>query len=110
MFGQVVQVLGSLLILIPFGLTQLGRVESKSRSYQLLNLAGSATLAADATVTGQWGFLLLEGAWAVMSLAGLMRSVLAAIHGRPHDRHTRGRFIRDARTVHTHAARHRYQA
>jgi len=73
MFGQVVQVLGSLLILIPFGLAQLGRVESQSRSYQLLNLAGSATLAADAVATRQWGFLLLEGAWAVMSLAGLIR-------------------------------------
>jgi hypothetical protein len=54
-------------------------VDTTSRSYQVFNLIGSATLAADAAATGQWGFLLLEGAWAVMSLAGLMRSFM----GRP---------------------------
>jgi hypothetical protein len=79
MFGQVIQVLGSLLILIPFGLAQLGRMDSRSHPYQLLNLAGAATLAADAAATGQWGFLLLEGAWAVISLVGLIKSALAPL-------------------------------
>jgi hypothetical protein len=74
MISQVVQVLGSLLILVPFALAQLGRAGARSRSYQLFNLVGSSALAADAAVTGQWGFLLLEGSWAVMSVAGLVRS------------------------------------
>ena len=74
MAGQLVQILGSLLILVPFGLSQTGRLESRSRSYLLLNLAGSLTLAGDAAVTSQWGFLLLEGAWAIVSAIGLVRA------------------------------------
>jgi len=80
MFSQVVQVLGSLLILVPFALAQLGRADTRSRAYQLFNLVGSATLAADAAVTRQWGFLLLEGAWAVMSVAGLVRSKSSPVY------------------------------
>jgi hypothetical protein len=41
------------------------------RPYLILNLAGSAVLAADAAAGSQWGFLLLEGEWAVVSLVGL---------------------------------------
>jgi len=72
MTEQLVQVFGSILILIPFALAQLGRVDSRSLSYLLLNLIGSAVLAVDAAMTLQWGFLLLEGTWAVVSLAGLL--------------------------------------
>ena len=71
---QLVQIVGSLLILVPFGLAQLGRLSACSRPYLILNLAGSMVLAADAAIGSQWGFLLLEGAWAVMSLAGLARA------------------------------------
>ena len=74
MTGQLVQIFGSLLILMPFGLAQLGRLDSRSQLYLALNLAGSAILAVDATIGSQWGFLLLEGAWAAVSLVGLIRS------------------------------------
>ena len=74
MAGQLVQIAGSLLILVPFVLSQMGRVKSRSRSYLLLNLTGSLTLAGDAAVSSQWGFLLLEGAWAVVSAIGLIRA------------------------------------
>ena len=73
MAGQLVQVAGSLLILAPFGLAQLGRLDARSRSSLLLNLAGSLTLAGDAAIGSQWGFLLLEGAWAIVSAIGLAR-------------------------------------
>jgi hypothetical protein len=73
MAGQLMQVVGSLLILVPFALSQMGRLDSRSRSYLLLNLAGSVTMAGDAAATSQWGFLLLEGAWAIMSAIGLLR-------------------------------------
>jgi len=72
---QLVQIAGSLLILVPFGLAQLGRMSARSRPYLTLNLAGSMVLAADAAIGSQWGFLLLEGAWAVVSLAGLARAL-----------------------------------
>lgn len=79
MAGQVVQIIGSLLILLPFGLSQLGKVRPRSWSYLTFNLAGSAALAADAAATSQWGFLLLEGTWALVSLGGLSARAAAII-------------------------------
>jgi len=76
--GQLVQIFGSVLILVSFGLAQLQRLSTRSRPYLVLNLAGSAILAADAAAGAQWGFLLLEGAWALVSLLGLA----AAARGR----------------------------
>jgi len=48
-----------------------------SQLYLALNLVGSVVLAVLAWVESQWGFLLLEGVWAVVSawgLAGSLRS------------------------------------
>lgn len=70
---QVIQVFGSLLILIPFALNQAGRMSPKAPSYLLLNLVGSTILAVDAFVGRQYGFLLLETVWAVVSLLGLVQ-------------------------------------
>ncbi|MDH6114275.1 hypothetical protein P3T36_000676 [Kitasatospora sp. MAP12-15] len=75
---QAVQIFGSILILIPFALAQWGRLSARSKAYLVFNLTGSAILAAQAAVTRQWGFLLLEGVWAVVSLIGLV----AALRGR----------------------------
>jgi len=75
MVEQLIQVVGSLLILVPFGLSQMGRLDARSRSYLLLNLTGSLTLAGDAAAGSQFGFLLLEGAWAIVSAIGLIRAL-----------------------------------
>ena len=73
MAEQLLQIAGSLLILVPFGLAQLGRLSARSRASLLLNLAGSAILAGDAAFGSQWGFLILEGSWAIVSAIGLLR-------------------------------------
>lgn len=70
--GQVVQVVGSLLVLSGFAAAQRGWLDQRSRAYLVVNLSGSATLAIQAASSRQWGFLLLEGVWAVVSLAGLV--------------------------------------
>lgn len=76
---QVIQVLGSLLILAAFVSAQRGRLSTGSPTYVVLNLVGSAVLAVLAWHERQWGFLLLEAVWAIVSAS----SLLALAHRRP---------------------------
>jgi hypothetical protein len=69
---QLIQVAGSLLILAGFAAAQAGRLSIASPRYLVLNFAGSAILAVLALIDQQWGFLLLEGVWAIVSLYGLV--------------------------------------
>ena len=71
---QAVQVAGALLILIAFAATQFGVMDQQSRTYLVLNLVGSAVLAVLAWREEQWGFVLLEIVWVVVSLWGLVQA------------------------------------
>ena len=68
-----VQLVGAVLILAAFALAQWGVYDQKSRAYLVANLAGSVLLFADALVEHQWGFVLLEGVWAIVSAISLTR-------------------------------------
>ena len=70
---QLVQIAGSLLILAAFAASQAGRLPIDSQLYLVLNFIGSAILAVLAWIDQQWGFLLLEGVWAVVSLYSLVQ-------------------------------------
>ncbi len=70
---QIVQVAGSLLILAAFVASQRGSMSVTSLPYLALNTVGSVILAVLAWLEQQWGFLLLESVWAVVSAAGLLR-------------------------------------
>lgn len=72
----IIQVVGSLLILVPFVLVQVGRLKTTQFAFLLLNAVGSTVLAVDAALGEQWGFLLLEGVWAIVSVASIVRSLL----------------------------------
>ncbi len=72
---MLIQVVGSLLILAGFALAQGGRLSTRSSAYLMLNLIGSTALAVDALHSRQWGFLLLEGSWSLVSAWGLARAV-----------------------------------
>lgn len=78
--GVVVQILGSLFVLAGFAMAQWGVLDLKSRRYLALNTLGSTVLAVDAVVERQWGFLLLEGVWAIVSAVGLITVLRSRRH------------------------------
>ncbi len=65
------QFAGAVVILSAFVAVQSGRTQPSSRITLTMNLLGSAVLAVLALRGRQWGFLLLEGAWAAVSAASL---------------------------------------
>lgn len=72
---QAVQIAGAILVLLGYVLSQTGRVDSSARSYLLINFVGSFLLALVAALGRQWGFLLLNGVWAVISVVNLVRGI-----------------------------------
>ncbi len=75
---QYFQIAGALLVLLGFVLGQLGKIDPRSKIYLLINFVGSALLAANAVSGRQWGFLLLNGTWALISLVNLIRVFTSA--------------------------------
>jgi hypothetical protein len=75
---QVIQVAGALLILAAFAGVQFGRMQPETRLYLGLNLVGSAILVVLALGASQWGFVLLEGVWAIVSAWGLAKAPAGA--------------------------------
>lgn len=65
---QLVSVVGSLAILAAYAANQFRWFSSASLPYILLNVVGSGILSVVAIIEQQWGFLLLEGVWALISL------------------------------------------
>src|SRR5215204_6944321 len=70
---QLVSVLGSLLVLVAYVASQFGYLSAKGLAYAFANIVGSGLLAVIATLEAQWGFLLLEGAWASVSLVAAVK-------------------------------------
>lgn len=106
MLFQIVQVVGSLLILGAFVAAQARLFDQSSFRYLVPNAVGSAVLAATAVVGGEWGFVLLEAVWALVSLASIARrwpgrvgAGPAACGGDGVSDRCRGRCRRSSRTV-----------
>ena len=70
--SQLVQIVGAVLILSGFALTQTKTLDPKSLSYLCLNAVGSGVLAANAVVERQWGFVLLNAAWFVIAVVAVI--------------------------------------
>jgi hypothetical protein len=68
---QTISVVGELAILGAYAASQFGFADASKLTYQAANFLGSASLTVVALVARQWGFLLLEGAWALVSLRGI---------------------------------------
>jgi hypothetical protein len=78
--SELFQVAGALLILAGFIAAQLGRLNPTSAAYLVINTLGAGILAVIAAVDRDWGFLLLEGTWTLVSAASLLRLAGHAPH------------------------------
>jgi hypothetical protein len=64
---QVIQIIGALMVLAGFAGLQFGKLSAISRPYLVLNLVGAAILTTLGVIEEQWGFVLLEGVWTIVS-------------------------------------------
>ena len=74
MFHQLISLLGAGMILGAYIANQRGLLSPADRTYNLLNVVGSALLAWIAIVDRRAGFIVLEVVWALVSIPGLLRA------------------------------------
>lgn len=65
--------LGVALLLAAYLLSLRGRLDVRGAPYLAMNLAGATLAAIAAALIPSWPFVVLEGTWAVVSGAGLLR-------------------------------------
>lgn len=72
---QFFSIVGALLVLSAFGASQYAGMRTDGIAYGLLNLSGSTLLAVSALTPPNPGVLLVEGAWALLSLGVTVRAL-----------------------------------
>ena len=72
--SQILSLCGAVLVLIAYVAHQARKMDSGGILYNALNTVGAGILAYMALRPFQAGFLLLEGAWTLVSLAALYRA------------------------------------
>ena len=73
MFYQIISVIGAVLLLAAYAGLQAGRLSREDKAFDLMNFVGASLLTWVAVVDRRIGFIILEGAWALLSLPGVVR-------------------------------------
>ena len=71
MLYQLIAVVGAIVMLGSYLALQRGWLSATDRSYNILNFIGASLLTWVAIVDRRWGFILVEGAWALLSVPGM---------------------------------------
>ena len=72
MFHQLISIAGALMVLGAYAGLQRGLFSRDDRAFNLLNFVGAGLLAWVAVVDRRVGFIILESAWALLSLPPLL--------------------------------------
>ena len=75
--GQVVQLVGAVLIVSAYVATQQNRLRLDSVQFLAMNTVGAGILTVVAAMNRDLGFLLLESVWTWVSARGLRRAIKA---------------------------------
>ena len=76
-FSSIIGSLGVSLLLVAFFLNLFRYLSTASRVYMLLNIAGAALSCYASVLIHYIPFIVLEGVWCLVALAGLVRSLAA---------------------------------
>lgn len=74
MLLQIASYLGEMMLLLAFGMLQVGKWQEVDAEYLALNVLGSVLLVCVAVAEGELGYVLLAFAWLVLALAGVSRA------------------------------------
>ena len=72
MIVQLVSIIGAGLLLGAYFALQRGWMGPQDRAYNALNFVGASVLVGVAILDERWGFILLEGTWALLSIPALL--------------------------------------
>ena len=78
LFDQLVSLVGAALILVAYLALQRGWMPRESRLYNALNFVGSGLLTYIAVKDRRMGFIILEAAWALLSVPGMIKRTRAS--------------------------------
>lgn len=72
--GELIGTIGVSLLLVAFALNLAKKLESSSRIYLLMNIAGAGLACLSSWLITFWPFVVLEGVWTISSLAMLLNT------------------------------------
>ena len=75
-WDQFISLVGAFLILIGYAMQSLRPGVLRPLPFQLLNAIGSLGLFIAAVIHLQYGFIILEGSWFIISLVALLKIIL----------------------------------